>query len=92
MKSLFGSGWQGLCFVLAIPLFYSTVEAQVVPGTGVKLSQVGDDFEDEKWKWVQNGSKASREQDEQVRVVEERHYRLVTADDVTPSDLAVYRL
>lgn len=67
MKSLFGSGWQGLCFVLAIPLFYSTVEAQVVPGTGVKLSQVGDDFEDEKWKWVQNGSKASREQDEQVR-------------------------
>ena len=67
MKSLVGWGLRGVCFVLAIPLLYATVEAQVVPGTGVKLNQVGDDFEEESWKWVQNGAKASREQDEQVR-------------------------
>ncbi|MFM7836618.1 MAG: hypothetical protein ACKPJD_32895, partial [Planctomycetaceae bacterium] len=62
MRSLVGWGFlRCLCFVLAIPLLYSTVAAQVVPGTGVKLSQVGDDFEEESWKWVQNGAKASRE-------------------------------
>lgn len=55
------------CFVVAVPVFFTQVNAQVVPGTGIKLSQVGDDFEDENWKWIPNGAKASREQDEQVR-------------------------
>lgn len=55
------------CFVLAIPIFFLDAQAQLVPGTGMKLQQVGDDFEDEKWEWIPNGYKASREQDEQMR-------------------------
>ena len=58
---------QAACFVIAIPVFFVDAHAQLVPGTGMKLNQVGDDFEDESWKWVPNGAKASREQDEQVR-------------------------
>ncbi len=45
----------------------AALDAQVVPGTGRKLTRVGDDFEDETWKWIPNGFKSSREQDEQVR-------------------------
>lgn len=44
-----------------------TLLAQVVPGTGRKIAQVGDDFEDPNWSWVPNGAKASKEQDEQIR-------------------------
>lgn len=55
------------CFLLALPIFFLDAQAQVVPGTGMKLQQVGDDFEDENWQWIPNGYKASREQDEQVR-------------------------
>jgi len=38
-----------------------------VPGTGVKIEQVGDDFENPAWRYVPNGQKASFEQDEQQR-------------------------
>jgi hypothetical protein len=55
------------CFVVAIPIFFIDAYAQVVPGTGIRLDQVGDDFEAEDWTWIPNGAKASREQDEQVR-------------------------
>lgn len=55
------------CFLLAISSLPRISNAQIVPGTGMKLNQVGDDFEDESWKWIPNGAKASREQDEQVR-------------------------
>ena len=58
---------QAACFVVAIPIFFIDAQAQLVPGTGMKLDQVGDDFEDESWKWVPNGAKSSKEQDEQVR-------------------------
>lgn len=58
---------QAACFVIAIPIFLTQVQAQLVPGTGTKLSKVGDDFEDEDWKWIPNGAKASREQDGNVR-------------------------
>ena len=56
-----------VCFVIAIPVFVMQANAQVVPGTGIKLGNVGDDFEDVKWEWVPNGAKASREQDGAVR-------------------------
>lgn len=56
-----------LCFVIAIPVFFVRADGQVVPGTGTKLSNVGDDFEDADWKWIPNGEKASREQDNQER-------------------------
>lgn len=55
------------CFVIAMPVFFSPGFAQLVPGTGVRLAKVGDNFEDEDWKWVPNGAKASREQDGAVR-------------------------
>ena len=32
-----------------------------VPGTGIELSKVGDDFEDPDWKWIPNGLKSSEE-------------------------------
>lgn len=58
---------QAACFVIAIPALFIHAEAQVVPGTGYKMRNVGDDFEDADWKWIANGVKSSREQDEQVR-------------------------
>ena len=44
------------------------VQAQVVPGTGHKVDQVGDDFEDPEWGYIYNFPKASEEQDEQTRM------------------------
>lgn len=38
-----------------------------VPGSGVELSMVGDDFEDPQWGYIKNGAKASFEQDETQR-------------------------
>jgi hypothetical protein len=39
----------------------------VVPGTGTKLTALGDDFESPEWRYVLNGAKASYEQDESQR-------------------------
>jgi hypothetical protein len=39
----------------------------VVPGTGVKVPFVGDDFESPDWKYILNSPKASHEQDEDQR-------------------------
>ena len=39
----------------------------VVPGTGVKLANVGDDFEDPGWRFQPNFPKSSEEQDERQR-------------------------
>ena len=41
--------------------------AQVVPGTGEKLTEIGDDFEDDKWAYVPNLPKSSNNIDHQVR-------------------------
>lgn len=41
--------------------------AQVVPGTGVKLGNGFDDFEDESWGWIHNLPKGSYEEDKQSR-------------------------
>lgn len=41
--------------------------AQLVPGTGMKLEQVGDDFEDESWDYTPNLPKSSQEQDGRSR-------------------------
>jgi hypothetical protein len=59
------------------PLLYMTllwtlgaslsVAAPVIPGSGQKLAQVGDDFEDTSWSFVHNFPKSSEEQDEQKR-------------------------
>jgi hypothetical protein len=40
----------------------------VVPGTGLKLTRVGDDFEDPAWEYLYRGPKSSQEMDEQARL------------------------
>lgn len=56
-----------LCFVLAVPFLSDDVVGQVVPGSGIRQTRVGDDFEDPNWKWWANGEKSSREQDDRER-------------------------
>ncbi len=59
-----------LVLLLASSLFIlgsSSALAQIVPGTGVKIDTVGDNFEDPKWEFVHNFPKSSKEQDEQLR-------------------------
>jgi hypothetical protein len=47
----------------------SNLKAQaIVPGTGQRLTQVGDDFEDPKWTYIANEPKSSEEQDGQERL------------------------
>jgi hypothetical protein len=40
----------------------------VVPGTGVQISKVGDDFEDPDWEYYARGLKSSQEMDEEPRL------------------------
>jgi hypothetical protein len=40
----------------------------VVPGSGVQLTQVGDDFEDPNWSFIPNGPKSSEDIDEKQRL------------------------
>jgi hypothetical protein len=49
----------GLAFALAVTLCPFTM-AQVVPGTGQKVTQVGDDFEDPDWEYIYNLPKSSK--------------------------------
>lgn len=44
------------------------VAQPLIPGTGVCLTQVGDDFEDPQWQYFPNLPKSSEEQDEQQRL------------------------
>ena len=46
----------------------STFAAPVIPGTGVKLAKVGDDFEDPNWKFYPKLPKSSQELDEETRL------------------------
>jgi len=45
----------------------TTADAQVVPGTGYKINEVGDDFEDENWGYTPNWPKSSQNLDGQTR-------------------------
>lgn len=60
-------------FTGAVSLFGYLLQAAppanvIVPGTGVQLTQVGDDFEDESWDFFPNGPKSSEDIDEQQRM------------------------
>jgi hypothetical protein len=60
----------GFLFALAFVVLgqqIAVTEAQVIPGTGTKYTQYGDDFEAANWKYVYNLPKSSKEQDEQLR-------------------------
>ncbi len=52
--------------LMCLPLMTADA-APIVPGTGQKLPQVGDDFEDANWGFVHNFPKSSEELDEQKR-------------------------
>jgi hypothetical protein len=55
--------------VAAVAGMLPIAKAQVfVPGTGQKLTNVGDDFEDEKWDYVYNLPKSSEENDKRQRL------------------------
>src|SRR5688572_4145605 len=59
-----------VCRVLslaAVLIGATRVSAQIVPGTGTKVTKVGDDFEDAKWKFNFNGHKCSYDIDKQAR-------------------------
>ena len=45
----------------------SAANGQVIPGTGEKMTEIGDDFEDEKWAYTLNLPKSSNNIDKQVR-------------------------
>jgi hypothetical protein len=58
--------WTAGCLV-GLPAVLSAAEP-VVPGTGQKIVQVGDDFEDPNWAFHGNLPKSSEEQDERTRM------------------------
>jgi hypothetical protein len=65
LKSLaFGSA----SLALPLPLRAAPPSTAVVPGTGVQLTQVGDDFEDPNWGFVPNAPKSSEDIDEAQRL------------------------
>jgi hypothetical protein len=54
-------------FASAMPLLAQSRSDIVVPGTGVQLNQVGDDFEDETWDFIPNNPKSTEDIDENQR-------------------------
>ena len=52
----------------ALNAFAQSRSEIVVPGTGVQLKQVGDDFEDEDWGYVPNNPKSTEDIDENQRM------------------------
>lgn len=53
--------------VLAGCITFNENAIAAVPGTGMQVPGVGDDFEDEDWEFIHNFPKSSKEQDENVR-------------------------
>ncbi len=71
MRAVFGTlRWLASFAVVggALLTTVEAVQAQLIPGTGNKVEQVGDDFEDPEWSFVYNLPKASDEQDGQTRM------------------------
>ncbi|QDU97258.1 hypothetical protein [Lignipirellula cremea] len=54
-------------FVALLATAPAMAAAPVVPGTGVKVDKVGDDFEDPEWQFFPNGPKSSYDIDENRR-------------------------
>jgi hypothetical protein len=59
----------GLSAVVLVVFGVGLLSAEpLVPGTGTKLPQVGDDFEDETWEYIYNNPKSTQENDKQERL------------------------
>ena len=57
-----------LCLVVGIWLGGTAgLQAQLVPGTGTKVTDIGDDFEEESWEFTHNFPKSSRNIDKRER-------------------------
>ncbi|MBS0211500.1 MAG: hypothetical protein JSS27_21365 [Planctomycetes bacterium] len=71
MKSLGLTDWvrSTVLAVVAIGVGYAPElnAAPPVPGQGIKLTEVGDDFEDPEWSWTPNLPKSSKNIDSQIR-------------------------
>lgn len=64
----FSAARAGLASTLVLALGMIAARAEpVIPGTGQKLAQVGDDFENEAWEYLFNVPKGTRDMDEQDR-------------------------
>lgn len=59
------------CLAIFLVAFLAQIsrssDTPFVPGSGVRVSQVGDNFEDPNWDYTMNGAKASYEQDKEQR-------------------------
>jgi len=53
--------------IVAVLAGASFTQAQLVPGTGELVTEVGDDFEDEDWNYIPNNPKGSKDYDGQRR-------------------------
>src|SRR5204862_2309199 len=51
---------------------HARAERPIVPGTGERVAKVGDNFEDEDWKFIYNFPKSSEEQDGELRLPDGR--------------------
>lgn len=56
-----------LAAVLSVAWSHSLTGSPLIPGTGVRKDQVGDDFEDADWQYFPNLPKSSRETDQRER-------------------------
>ena len=55
-------------FCTSLTAFGQSRSEIVVPGTGTHMQQVGDDFEDENWEFIQNNPKSTEDIDENQRM------------------------
>ncbi len=67
MRMLFATSLAGLAMSISTATQASAQARGVVPGTGVELTQVGDDFEDPAWAYVPNNPKSTEDIDKQQR-------------------------
>ncbi len=66
------SCWMMIVSLLPFAARQARADRPVVPGTGERVAKVGDNFEDENWKFIFNGPKSSEEQDGELRLPDGR--------------------
>ena len=67
MRKLFAYSLAGLAIAITNVTSVNAQSRGVIPGTGVELTQVGDDFEDPAWSYVPNNPKSTEDIDKQQR-------------------------
>lgn len=67
MRKFFAQSLAGLAIALGSSGYAVAQSRGLIPGTGVELTQVGDDFEDPSWAYNPNNPKSSEDIDKQQR-------------------------